>query len=85
MTYLDAAVAVLKETDSPMTALEITDQAIERGLLDSVHKTPEATMIPAPYMHVKRGGQRVRCVSEPGQKRARRETVRWERAAENVD
>jgi HB1, ASXL, restriction endonuclease HTH domain len=81
MTYVDAAVTVLKEMRRPLTAREITEAAIKRGLLTSVHRTPEASMSAALYMHVKKGGQRVRCVSEPGQKRALRGSVRWERAA----
>jgi HB1, ASXL, restriction endonuclease HTH domain len=82
MTYLDAAETVLKGARNSLTAREITNRAIELGLLRSVHRTPEATMSAALYMHLKRGGQLVRRVAEPGKKRAVRGTVRWRPGAQ---
>jgi HB1, ASXL, restriction endonuclease HTH domain len=44
MTFLEAAEAVLRSAKRPMSAREITELALHRGLLDSHGKTPEATM-----------------------------------------
>jgi len=78
MTYVEAAVAVLQEAGHPLTAREITEEALCHGLLTGASRTPEASMSAALYMHLKKGGQRVRRVSKPGEKRALRGTVRWD-------
>jgi hypothetical protein len=81
MTYLDAAVTVLQSAGRPMTAVEITREAVRRGLLREVHKTPAATMTSVLYMHGKKGGARVRRLAQQGPQHAVRGTVRWELVA----
>ena len=73
MRYYDAAVAVLRKASRPMTSREITDSAIEQGLIAPSGRTPEATMSAALYT---REGP-IRKVAEPGPTRAKRNSVRW--------
>ncbi len=54
--FLDAAYQVLKEMDSPMSAEEITQQALDRGLLITRGVTPAATMSASLYMDIKEKG-----------------------------
>ena len=53
VTYLDAAIAVLKAVGRPMTVREITEEAIARGLITPAGKTPEASMSAALYTHLR--------------------------------
>ena len=76
MTYLEAAVAVLRKSGRPMTSHEITAEALRRGLIRTTGKTPEATMAAALYTHVSLGAP-VKRLFEPGNGRAKRGTVRW--------
>jgi len=71
--FLEAAVAVLSDSGHPMTAGEITAQALERGLLRSSGKTPVASMTARLYVHARDAERpRVRRVFEPGRVRAQR-------------
>jgi hypothetical protein len=78
MTFLEAAKAILRETGRPMTAREVTDLALKRGLIKSSGKTPDATLLAQLYGQVRDNpdGPIVR-VWEQGPNRARRGTVRW--------
>lgn len=76
--YLEAAVAVLEASDRPLTAGEITAEAVRRGLVRPAGKTPEATMTARLYVHVRDDpAPRVVRLAEPGPNRARRGSVRW--------
>jgi hypothetical protein len=78
MTYLEAAVAVLKGSGTPMTASEITRRAIERRLLRTQGKTPAATMSARLYIEIaKNPNAQVQRVFIPAIRRARRGSVRW--------
>ena len=44
MTYYEAAVQVLRSAKHPLTARQIFEQAVERGLITTSGKTPDATM-----------------------------------------
>jgi HB1/ASXL restriction endonuclease-like protein with HTH domain len=76
MTYLEAALKVLRGSKRPLTSREVTDASIRRGLIVPVGKTPEATMTAALYTASQHRGDLTK-VSEPGPTRARRGTVRW--------
>jgi len=78
MTFFDATLAVLEANGRPMTAREIVSQAMQRGLLTSAGKTPEATLTALLYTYVRDhpDGPLVR-IAEPGAGRARRGSVRW--------
>jgi hypothetical protein len=79
MTFLQAAVAILRESSQPMTAQELAAAALSRGLMSTRGKTPEASIAAGLYLQVKRqpSGPLFR-VADPGPNRARRGSVRWE-------
>ena len=61
-----------------MTAREIIDEAVRRGLLRPAGKTPEATLTAQLYLHVRDApAPRLTRLHEPGPTRARRGSVRW--------
>jgi hypothetical protein len=78
MTYLEAAIAVLESCQRPMSAREITDEAISRGLLKPSGKTPVRTMEGVLYVCAQDARIRhpVR-FCEMDRERAKRGTVRW--------
>jgi hypothetical protein len=78
MTYLRAAIAVLRSMKRPMTVNEITATAVARGLIQPAGKTPGATMSAALYTYI-RDDQDPEIVRlfEPGIERAQRGSVRW--------
>jgi len=53
MSYSEAAVKVLANTGNPMTAEEITRDAIQCGLISPPGKTPDATMAAILYVSVR--------------------------------
>jgi hypothetical protein len=76
VTFLEAAEQVLQKAGRPMTAQEIIDVAVKRGLIETVGKTPAATMSARLYAAPR--GAPVRRISRRGPTRARRGSVRWE-------
>jgi len=60
--FLDAAYQILEDTDRPMSAEEITQQALDRGFLVTKGKTPAATMSASIYMDIKEKGAASRFV-----------------------
>ena len=78
MSFLIAAISILKETGREMTATEIARVAIERGLVESSGKTPDATLTAQLYVRLRDHPQGpLRKIAEPGPLRARRDSVRW--------
>jgi hypothetical protein len=75
MNYYEAAVEVLKAARRPLTVREITDQAVEAGLIAPRGKTPVDTMKAALYRP--RGRRDLVKLEDPGEKRAKRGSVRW--------
>jgi hypothetical protein len=76
MTYYEAALQVLRSARHPLTAREITDRAIERGLITPHGKTPHDTMSSKLYVRAKKDTDLVRLVT-PGNGRAKSGSVRW--------
>jgi hypothetical protein len=76
MTYIEAAVHVLKAAQRPLTTEEITERAIDKGLLTPRGKTPRATMRAELYKAV-HGEQGIVKLDTPGETRARQGSVRW--------
>jgi HB1, ASXL, restriction endonuclease HTH domain len=78
MTYFEAALAVLKASNRPMTAQEIMDEAIARGLVSPGGKTPATTLASKFYVHVRDAERPLieRCFSQ-GRTKAERGSVRW--------
>lgn len=78
MTYLAAAIAVLKTTGRPMTVLEITAAALKKGLIKPRGRTPEATMSAALYRYGRDvQTSLIRREYKAGTTRAARDSVRW--------
>jgi hypothetical protein len=81
-TYLRAALAVLAASKRPMSARDIVEAAIARGLIRPRGQTPARTMDAELYRYVAQrpDGELIR-LSEPNAKgesgRARRGSVRW--------
>jgi hypothetical protein len=76
MTYYEAALQILKSSRKPMTSREITNRALERGLIVSRGKTPEATMGVVLNRRLRDDSQHVK-TEDRGPTRAKRGTVRW--------
>jgi hypothetical protein len=78
MTFLEAALDVLSEADRPLTSREITTRMLERRLVVTTGKTPEASVAAALYVAVRDGrAPGLQRLYEPGATRARRGSVRW--------
>ena len=79
VSFPAAAQAVLKASKRPLTVKEITDAALERGLIRPQGKTPEATMRAALYLLTKHEPDApIRREFVPGSSRAARNSVRWD-------
>ena len=76
MTYLEAALSVLRRAKRPMTTREVTERALTQGLITPRGKTPEATMSAVLYEQL-RLGSALRKIAQPGTIRAKRGSVRW--------
>jgi HB1, ASXL, restriction endonuclease HTH domain len=76
MTYYVAAIEVLKAAKHPLTAQEITDRAIKRGLITPSSKTPEATMRATLYVQLRNRPDLVK-LEDRSDVRAKRGSVRW--------
>jgi hypothetical protein len=76
MTHYEAALQVLKSARRPLTIREITQRAIERGLLTSRSKTPHASMSAALYTRLGKDPRLVK-LETPTKARALRGSVRW--------
>jgi hypothetical protein len=76
MTYYEAALQVLRSARHPLTTREITDRALEKGLIKPYGKTPHSTM--SAKLHLKaRNDQQLVKLQTPGNGRAKRGSVRW--------
>jgi HB1, ASXL, restriction endonuclease HTH domain len=76
MTYYDAALKVLSSAQQPLTTREITDRAVERGLIAPRGRTPERTMSAELYRRVADDANLVK-IDVRGTSRARPGSVRW--------
>lgn len=77
MTFLEAALAVLKHARQPLTTAEVTERAIDKGMLSTKGKTPEASMSAALYKEAGSKKPRVCKLAQQGPTRAARGSVRW--------
>jgi len=76
MTYYEAALQVLRSVGHPLTSREITDRALERGLIAPRGKTPHATMAAVLYVRIRNDPELVK-LDAPGNGQAKRGSVRW--------
>lgn len=82
MSYMQAAFAVLKASEHPMSTQELVDVAMRHGLLRPRGKTPVATMSAYLYRYIRDhpSAELIRVApqgSRPEPKRAPRGSVRW--------
>ena len=78
LDYLEAALEVLRRARRPLTTAELTDEAIQLGLLAPAGKTPRSTMPARLYTEVRDNPTSpVVRLFVPGNQRARRQSVRW--------
>ena len=75
MTWFEAALQVLRSAEHPLTAQEITDRALEAGLITTRGKTPHASMSARLYELGSNDAQLVK-LETPGNGRAKRGSVR---------
>ena len=75
VTFIEAAEQVLRASQRPLSATEITELAMRRGLLQTKGQTPAATMRAALYGAPP--GTPIRRESTPGRRRAARNSARW--------
>ena len=76
MTFIEAAFQILGSSRKPLTTREITERALEKGLINTRGKTPGATMSAALYKALQTGDRLVK-LADPAPGRARRGSVRW--------
>lgn len=62
MTFVDAAYRVLKDNGKPMHYKDITQQALNKGYIETKGKTPEATMTARISHDIKKEGKKSRFV-----------------------
>jgi restriction system protein len=77
MTYLEAALQVLRSAKRPLMTREITEQAIKIGLISPQGKTPNATMSAVLYKALNAHRGIAKLGDSDSYVRARRGTVRW--------
>jgi hypothetical protein len=75
VTFLEAAEAILRSSNHPLSAAEIADRAIRQGLIKTRGRTPAETMRSALYMAPPDAP--VKRIFEAGRQRAVRGSVRW--------
>lgn len=76
MTYYEAAIEVLRAAGRPLTAREITEEALKRRLITPSGKTPQSTMNALLYVRVRNDPNLLK-LEERGDTRAKRGSVRW--------
>jgi HB1, ASXL, restriction endonuclease HTH domain len=76
MTFLEAAMQVLKANRWPMTTREILEQMREQGLLETHGKTPSATLSATLFRALATNPHLGRD-ADPGPTRSSRGSVRW--------
>jgi hypothetical protein len=76
MTFREAAIQILRTSRKPLTTREITERALEAGLISTHGQTPDKTMGAALYRALHADGDLVK-IGDPGNKRAKPGSVRW--------
>lgn len=76
MSYYEAALQVLRSARHPLTTREITDLAVEAGLITPTGKTPHATMAAVLYLRVRNDPELLK-IEDRGPRRAKQGSVRW--------
>jgi hypothetical protein len=77
MSYFEAALAVLRTAQRPLTTREITDRAVQRGLVTSHGKTPLNTMGAVLYRQLGANAKIIKVSDQDRAGRTRSNSVRW--------
>jgi hypothetical protein len=77
VTYYEAALYILKAAQRPLTTQEVTQRAIERGLIAPRGKTPERTMAAVLYRQRVSGSEIIKLGDRGAGARAKPGTARW--------
>ena len=76
MTYYQAALEVLRSAQHPLTLREITNEAIERGLIAPHGSSPENTMGAVLYVQGRKNPELIK-TGDPGKRGSKPGSVRW--------
>jgi hypothetical protein len=76
MTYYEAALQILRFARHPLTTREITDQALERGLITASSKTPVKSMEATLYTRARNDPKLIK-IEDPGNGQAKKGSVHW--------
>ena len=76
MTYLEAAVTVLRASGRPLTIDEIMERILSEGLVPMTGRTPRSTLSAALYRNLGKHPE-LRRLAKHAQQRAHRGSVRW--------
>ena len=76
MTYYEAALQVLASSKRPLSTKEIVERALDKGIIVSQGRTPQATMSAVLYRHLGLDPKLLK-ISTPGRGRAERGSVHW--------
>jgi hypothetical protein len=76
MTYYEAAIEVLRAAKRPLTTQEVTNRAIEKGLIAPSGKTPVATMAAVLYGKLPNDPDLLK-LEDRAARRAKQGSVRW--------
>lgn len=77
MTYYEAALQVLRAAKRPLTGREITEEAVARGLIKPMGKTPHETMLAELYTRGRNDPELVKLAVPGVNGRTKRGSVRW--------
>lgn len=84
MTYLEAAITVLRTSRRPLTTAEIMERITRDGLVTGTGRTPEATLSAVLYRSLGKDPL-LRREAKQGRQRAVKGTVRWTVAVATED
>jgi hypothetical protein len=76
MTYYEAALEILRSAQQPLTIAEITDEAIERGLIAPRGSNPRSAMASVLYVRGRKNPGLIR-TGEAGKHGSVPGSVRW--------
>ena len=78
VTFLEAALVVLADADRPLTSREVADRVVDRRVVATKGKTPDASISAALYLALRDNrAPGLERLFDAGQTRARRGSVRW--------
>jgi hypothetical protein len=77
LSYVEAAVEILRSEGRPLTSQEIIKLAVQRDLLHLKGKTPNSTLQAVLYVGYRNQNFPITRLAQPGHTKAKRGSVRW--------